>query len=209
MPAPQHQKSHYLLPLNSMIFKSKSVTSLSSTEQRNIYTKSSTTLNRLSMVDQQQDDELTALPLAPPTRPVRRQPKKHDLVASSLRSRASFEHLEDVPHPALRPSRSMGDLRDDGLEVDKKKESLWQRFILALKNSFRKDRGPVTAPKEMVIGAPTDFKHIQTGTACLPGNPTLLLHGNDDAEDETSGDWETVRQSESTTRQSESFQRRL
>lgn len=207
MPTPQHQRSHYLLPLSSMIFKSKSSTNLPSTNQRNIYTKSTTTLHRQSMVEQP-DDELTALPLAPaPAKPIRRKPKKHDLVISSLRSRSSTEHFEDAPHPALRPSRSMGDLRGSDLEEDEKKESVWRRLIAAFKKSFCKDKEPVAEPREMVIGGPTDFKHLQTGTACLPGNPILPAPVNDDAEDETSGDWETVRQSVSTFRPSESFQR--
>ncbi|KAF9738796.1 hypothetical protein PMIN01_04079 [Paraphaeosphaeria minitans] len=208
MPAPQHQKSHYLLPLNSMIFKSKSSTNLPSTEQRNIYTKSTTTLHRLSRVEQP-DEELTALPLVLPTQPIRRKPKKHDLAVSSLRSRVSTEHLEDVPHPALRPSRSMGDLKDSDLEDYRKKESIWRRFVLALKKPFRKDKELVAEPREMVIGGPTDFKHLQTGTACLPGNPVLPAPEIGDAEDETSGDWETVRQSESIFRREESFQRQL
>ncbi|KAK7181536.1 hypothetical protein PSPO01_12426 [Paraphaeosphaeria sporulosa] len=209
MPVPQHRKSHYLLPLNSMIFKSKSSSNLPSTEQRNIHTKSTTTLHRLSMIEQP-DEELTALPLAPPNKPIRRTPKNHNPAISSLRSRASTEHLETVPHPALRPSRSMGDLRDGDLKDDKKLESIWRRFILALKKPFRKGKEPVAEPREMVIGGPTDFKHLQTGTACLPGNPTLPAPDNNDPEDQTSsGDWETVRQSESTFRREESFQRQL
>ncbi|KAF2441689.1 hypothetical protein P171DRAFT_76617 [Karstenula rhodostoma CBS 690.94] len=204
MPAPQHQKSHYLLPLNSMIFKSKSSTNLPVTNQRNIYTKSTTTLAHLSV--EEPDEELTALPLADAlANPVRRKPKKHDLAVSSLRSRGSTEYLEDAPHPALRPSRSTGDLEGRYLEDDKKKESVWRRLIATFKKPFRKDKQPVAEPKEMVIGGPTDFKHLQTGTACLPGQPVLPAPENDDAEDGTSGDWETVRQSESTFRPTESF----
>lgn len=110
MPAVQHHKSHYLLPLNSMIFKSKSSANLPSDNQRNIYTKSTTTL---AHPIEQPDDELTALPPPPvPTKPVRRKEKMPDLAASSQRSQASAEHLVDVPHPALKRSWSTGDLED-------------------------------------------------------------------------------------------------
>jgi hypothetical protein len=208
MPDVQHQKSHYLLPLNSMLFKSKSSSNLPSTNQRNIYTRSTTTLANVPV--EQPDDELTALPPVPalplvlaPAKPIRRKAKKQHLAVTSLRSQGSAEHHEDVEHPALRRSKSMVDLEgSDVVEGDKKKESVWRRLVEALKKPFRKDKEPVAQPKEMVIGGPTDFKHLQTGTACLPSQPELQKN---DTEEDTSGDWETVRPSESTFRPSETF----
>jgi hypothetical protein len=185
-----------------MIFKSKSSTNLPSTNQRNIYTKSTTTLANAPA--ERLDDELTALPPVPAqAKPIRRKAKKQDLAVTSLRSQGSAEHHEDVEHPMLRRSKSMADLvGSDVEEGDKKKDPVWRRLIEALKKPFRKGKEPVAQPKEMVIGGPTDFKHLQTGTGCLPGQPELRKN---DTEDDTLGDWETVRPSESTFRPSESF----
>ncbi|KAJ4357878.1 uncharacterized protein N0V89_002455 [Didymosphaeria variabile] len=203
MPALQHQKSHYLLPLNSTIFKSKSSTNLPSTNQRNIFAKSTTTLAHNPI--EEPDEELTALPPPPaPAKPIPRKPNTQELVPSTVRVQGAAENPEDAPHQALRCSRSMGDLEGGDVEAgdEKRKESVWRRLFEALKKPFRKEKEPVEKPRELVIGGPTDFKHIKTGTACLPSQPAPQI---EDDEGDTSGDWETMRPSESTVRASESF----
>ena len=80
------------------------------------------------------------------------------------------------------------------------KPSVWRRFLKAIKKPFRKQKEP-----EMVIGGPTDFKHVSTG---LPTANALLeiqrrererFQALQKAKRESEGDWETVRGSTSFT----------
>ncbi|KAL1612453.1 hypothetical protein SLS60_000680 [Paraconiothyrium brasiliense] len=196
-------KSHYLLPLNSMIFKSKSPTNLPSTNQRNICTKSTTTLAHFPV--EEPDEELTALPPAPALAiPVRRKLTAQELLPSAVRVQDAAAPPEDNRHPALRRTRSMSDLEGSDGEAndEKRKESVWRRLFEVLKKPFRKGREPVEKPRELVIGGPTNFKHIQTGTTCLPGQIAPQI---DDDEGDVSGEWETMRPSQSTVGAPESF----
>lgn len=183
----QKHKSHHLLPLNSMIFKSKSATNLPLTSQRNIYSRSTTTLTNIPI--EEQDDTITALP-PPPAQSIRRKTKTQDLATSSLRLESSNDQQEIMPYQTLQRSQS---LDDSALGNRKnKKGSVWRRLIKAIKKPFHTEKEQ-PQPKGLSIGGPTEFKHVQTGTACLSGPPRSA---NNDAEGEAE-DWETTRASES------------
>ena len=187
MSAMQKQKSHHLLPLNSMVFKSKSSSNLPLATQRNIYSSSTTTLANIP--GEEQDDNITALP-PPPTQPVRRKTKTQDLTASPLRLGGFNEDREAAIGQTFPRSQSMDELASDNKKH--KKDSVWRRLVEAIRKSFRADKEQ-HQPRGLAIGGPTEFKHVQTGTACLSGQQPSA---NNDAEGETE-DWETVRASKS------------
>ena len=193
MPAIRQPKSHYLLPLNSMIFNSKSSANLPLESQRDIKTKSTTTIAHIPV--EEQDDDITALP-PPPAMTVLQKYNTTDFAASSLRSASSDEERETAPRRVLKRSRSMDDLVAGG-----KKPSIWRRFVAALKKPFRAEKQP-EKPKVLVISGPSGFQHLQTGSACLFGQHPSVNNDtaeSDTAEDDTTEgnteDWETERAS--------------
>lgn len=186
-----------------MIFKSKSSTNLPSTNQHNICTKSTTTLAHFPV--EQPDDALTALPPPPPpppppvpavVRPTRRLQKKQNLTVPPPQLQESAEKPDELPQLTLGQPESKH--IDDAIPEDdaKKKESVWRRLLEALKKRLRKEKesGSEAKARQMIISGPTDFQHLRSGIACLPGRP---VPQKDDTEVDNPDDWETVRPSES------------
>ncbi|KAJ4294396.1 hypothetical protein N0V90_008086 [Kalmusia sp. IMI 367209] len=178
MPAIQHHKSRHLLPLSSMIFSPKSAFNLRSNNQRNINSKSTTTL----AITEEPDDEITALPSAP-AQSLRRQSKNDDLSKRSIHVHTSIE-------TEVRHVKSLINLEGG---KKKKKKSIWRRFVNVLKKRFHKKEAPTPAPtpapvpvaKPLIISSPTDFQHLRSGVACLAA--ANVPKGSDDIED-----WETI-----------------
>ena len=166
-----------------MVFKSKSSVNLPLNPQRDIKSKSTTNVAQIPV--EERDDSITALP-PPPAIPGPRKYKTSDLIASLLNFVGSEEALEALPDQTLQRSKSM-----DDLNVGDKKVSVWRRFVKALKKPFRGKKKP-KIQKRLVIGAPSDFQHVQTGSACLT-RPSP----NEDTAEGNAEDWETIRASES------------